>query len=38
VAKRTDHIEAFQKSLGAVAALIIAISGLALAGHSIGWW
>jgi hypothetical protein len=38
VAKRTDYFDAFQKTLGAVTALIAAVSSGALAGHAIGWW
>jgi hypothetical protein len=36
--KPPDPFDRFQKALGAVAALITAISGAAVAGHTIGWW
>jgi hypothetical protein len=38
VTKRPDDIDSFQKAVGALAALITALTTAALTGHTIGWW
>jgi hypothetical protein len=38
VTKRPHPVDTFQKALGALATFIMAMTGAALAGHTIGWW
>jgi hypothetical protein len=38
VTKRTDPFDGLQKTLGALAGLITALTTAAWTGHSIGWW
>jgi hypothetical protein len=35
---RPDPFDNFSKALAALAAFITAITGAAMAGHTIGWW
>lgn len=34
----TDPFDRFQKAAASIAGLITAVTGAALAGHTIGWW
>ncbi len=38
VAKRPDPFDRFLKAVTALAPFITAVTGAAVAGHTIGWW